>query len=248
MPKGKTKYTKELLEEVVVKSRSYREVHERLGIKYHNGKSRYIRDKIKQYNISISHFIKSPSRDKTAENCKSVKKVTQCIRWPDEVVFCKNSVLTRGPEIRRRLLKKGWEFKCNECGLEDEWNGKPITLQLDHINGDSCDNRYENLRFLCPNCHSQTETFGNKKHYNRKVKSYCKICNKLVSYGFDRCQSCAAKETGKKLLGKFTKIDWPSTEELIEMTSKEPFTTIAKRLGVSDNAIRKRIKNHPVKE
>jgi len=50
------------------------------------------------------------------------------------------------------------KYECSECGIV-EWNGNPITLELDHINGDNRDNRVKNLRLLCPNCHSQTDTF-----------------------------------------------------------------------------------------
>jgi 5-methylcytosine-specific restriction endonuclease McrA len=50
------------------------------------------------------------------------------------------------------------EYKCEICGLS-EWNGKPITLQLHHINGDGTDDRIENLQILCPNCHSQTDSY-----------------------------------------------------------------------------------------
>ena len=50
------------------------------------------------------------------------------------------------------------EYKCVECGIKD-WNGKDIVLEIDHINGDNTDNRIENLRYLCPNCHSQTSTY-----------------------------------------------------------------------------------------
>jgi len=57
------------------------------------------------------------------------------------------------------------EDKCVECGIGNEYNGKPITLELDHINGDNLDNKLENLRILCPNCHSQTPTYKSK---NRK--------------------------------------------------------------------------------
>lgn len=53
------------------------------------------------------------------------------------------------------------KFQC-DCGNEGRWNNKKLSLQLDHINGIKKDNRLENLRFLCPNCHSQTDTFGCK--------------------------------------------------------------------------------------
>ena len=65
------------------------------------------------------------------------------------------------------LLKhKLKEYKCESCQITDQWNGKPINLQMDHINGNRKDHRLDNLRWLCPNCHSQTDTFcarnGNK--------------------------------------------------------------------------------------
>lgn len=65
-------------------------------------------------------------------------------------------------KLKKRLIAKGiLEDICSKCSLI-EWNGRPITLELDHINGDNKDNRLENLRILCPNCHSQTPTFRNK--------------------------------------------------------------------------------------
>lgn len=64
--------------------------------------------------------------------------------------------------VRSRILKEELlDYECNECGIK-EWNNKEIALELDHINGDGHDHRLENLRFLCPNCHSQTKTFRGK--------------------------------------------------------------------------------------
>jgi Zn finger protein HypA/HybF involved in hydrogenase expression len=87
------------------------------------------------------------------------------IKHRNEEIFCKNSVVSKNT-LKNRILKENLiEYKCGSCELGDTWNGKKIQLQLDHINGKNDDNRVENLRYLCPNCHSQTETYcmGDKK-------------------------------------------------------------------------------------
>lgn len=73
--------------------------------------------------------------------------------------------------VRRRLLDEGiLRDECYECGIS-RWLGTKLTLQLDHINGINDDNRIDNLRMLCPNCHSQTETFSGKNNRAKKVSS-----------------------------------------------------------------------------
>ncbi len=64
--------------------------------------------------------------------------------------------------VKLRLIRAGLlENRCDECGLTD-WRGRPLSIHIDHINGVRGDNRLENLRMLCPNCHSQTDTFGGR--------------------------------------------------------------------------------------
>jgi Zn finger protein HypA/HybF involved in hydrogenase expression len=84
----------------------------------------------------------------------------------DENFFNIGDKRRSGVRIKERLLNnKKWEYSCSMCGLSSIWNNKPLSLHIDHINGNPFDNRLENLRFICPNCHSQTDTFGSK---NRK--------------------------------------------------------------------------------
>jgi 5-methylcytosine-specific restriction endonuclease McrA len=74
------------------------------------------------------------------------------------------------PTLKKCLLYLGLDYKCGICGLR-EWNNKEISLQLDHINGDSSNNNIDNLRFICPNCHSQTPHYAGKNRGNgRKNK------------------------------------------------------------------------------
>jgi 5-methylcytosine-specific restriction endonuclease McrA len=70
----------------------------------------------------------------------------------------------------KRYLKEKCGDSCVECGQTSTWNNKPLVLQLDHIDGNSDNNQLSNLRLLCPNCHTQTETFGNAGQGNRYKK------------------------------------------------------------------------------
>ena len=93
------------------------------------------------------------------------------IKYSLDEILVENSTYTNRYRLKIRLIKENkMNYRCAICGNNGEWNGKPLSLQLDHINGVNNDNRIENLRFLCPNCHSQTETFsGKNKNYYRAV-------------------------------------------------------------------------------
>ena len=69
----------------------------------------------------------------------------------------------------RILTQKLMEYKCLHCQI-DSWHGQILALELDHINGNNKDNRLENLRFLCPNCHSLTDTFRGRNKNTGKIK------------------------------------------------------------------------------
>ena len=78
-------------------------------------------------------------------------------------ILVKGTRRIKGERLARLILHLGlYPYICAECGQLPEWNGKPLVLQVDHVNGDPTDNRPENFRFLCPNCHTQTETFAGR--------------------------------------------------------------------------------------
>jgi len=80
----------------------------------------------------------------------------------DETVFVENGPALKGPSLVKRLLSMGWRYECAWCEIS-EWRGKRLVLHLDHINGINNDHRLSNLRLLCPNCHSQTDTYCNRR-------------------------------------------------------------------------------------
>lgn len=141
----------------------------------------------------------------------------------------------KGDRLKNAMLSQGVLKLCAICKQPPIWNGKPLTLQVDHINGDNKDNRLENLRFLCPNCHSQTPTYagGNRKSYKDTKIMYCITCGNTKAY--NKSKMCC--ECSKMRMRRFN----PSTEEFINiLKTSTSVVEVASTFKVSDNAIRKR--------
>jgi len=153
------KYTIENLNEAVKNSKSIRQVINKLGLKEAGGNYQSIKNRILEYNIDMSHFHGQLwSKGKTFLTDKRIKS-----KYTYEDMFSSNSLISRD-RLKKFIINNNLiKLSCCECGNNGEWNNKHLTLELDHINGVSNDNRLENLRFLCPNCHSQTPTFRRKK-------------------------------------------------------------------------------------
>lgn len=154
---SKVKYSKDLLENIAKESISVAEVIRKLGLKQAGGTHAHIARRLAKYNIDISHFRGKASNHGNIHEGGPLKLNAAQIFQFDRL----NGRREHTFKLRRGLIESGIEEKC-ECGIGVTWNNKPITLQIDHIDGNGLNNLMENLRFLCPNCHSQTETFCSK--------------------------------------------------------------------------------------
>jgi Zn finger protein HypA/HybF involved in hydrogenase expression len=120
-------------------------------------------------------FTKETAKTKgSGKNYSGLLQHNKKRKFDNSQVFVENCSYSRG-KLKQRILNDNLiKYECVECGLNNEWNNKKIVLQLDHINGVNDDHRLENLRFLCPNCHSQQDTYAAKNRLNpkRKPKKY----------------------------------------------------------------------------
>lgn len=205
---------------LVQESFSINEIEERLGYNSYSGSvATKIRERIKELNIDISHFTKLTPTKRTEEN-----------------IFIENS--TANQSTVRKWYKEGnyTEYKCSICGMAPEWQGKPLTLILDHKNGKNHDDRLENLHWVCPNCNQQLETTGSKNQaYKTQLTQTkkCVDCGKIINYRSTRCKACAGKLKSEETILPCGR------EELKEQIRTIPFRQIGVKYGVSDNAIRK---------
>jgi predicted RNA-binding Zn-ribbon protein involved in translation (DUF1610 family) len=150
------KYTCEMLRPIFESSLSYAEVLRRLSLKQTGGSQSHIKRLAQKFGISTDHFL-GQVRNQGEDHRGGPKKAKA-----EEILVLRDPLShhEQAVRLRRAMIEVGIPYRCESCGLEDVWNGKPLLLTIDHINGHRYDNRRENLRFLCPNCHSQTPTFG----------------------------------------------------------------------------------------
>lgn len=263
----KHKFTKEDYENAVKVSLSYAGVCRCLGIAAKGGNYATIKNKIKQYNIDISHF--------TGQGWNVGLKFKPQKEYKLEEILQKDFPYNTS-KLKKRLLESGIKkHVCEKCD-RNEWNGEKIPLELHHINGDRNDNRLENLQLLCPNCHAQTDGYRgkNKIRYEKKEfvndielkKIYEKEKEKRNSEKLEKAKKIKdsirkpkeiryCKNCGKELTSKQSHFcsqecahefvsKRPPVNELIEKLSElnNNMVAIGKFYGVSDNAVRKWIK------
>lgn len=226
-------YSIEDIANIVKNSTSLKEVVLKLGYSSNNGNnSKTDKDYLDRNNISYSHF---------------TGKTNSVVRTEDNV-FCKDSTASQATLRRWYIRGQYTKYECSICGLPPVWNGKELTLTLDHIDGDNHNNELSNLRWVCPNCDRQLPTFGFKRgtrkinkdslyfkeQENRGTRdshNFCIDCGIEISLKATRCTKCQS-------LSRRT-TERPSPEQLEEELRQTNFTQVGRKYSVTDNTIRK---------
>jgi len=208
----------------VENSRSYSAALRVLGYEPHGKRHYEFTALVKELGINTDHFSRFGPR--------AAPKATE------ELLVENSPRRVTAHRLRRALIEIGREVRCAHCKVRDTYNNRPITLEIDHINENPLDNRRENLRFLCPNCHSQITASNND---SRRARCACGANKSRDSTQCHRCHYLAVRSGIIKISSHRDKIEWPEQRELVQMIAESNYSETSRNLGVSVAAIKKRL-------
>lgn len=151
------RWSREELEAAVSASTSMCEVLRRLGLDVLGGQHTHISRRVRALGISTAHFTGRASQrgaQRVRKGRPAAELLVECVDLPNRIP---------GARLRQALSESGVPERCALCGTEPSWQGRPLPLEVDHVDGNWRNNRRENLRLLCPNCHSTTDTYRRRR-------------------------------------------------------------------------------------
>ena len=204
------------LQQLLDESNSYSDVLRKVGMNPKGSNTDTLKKIITEYNLNTDKM--NANRKKLYQKNAILTHQKNIIPLVDIIIYNKYPNYNSS-KLLKRLVKEGYkEYKCEKCGI-NEWMGQPISLQLHHKDGNHCNNLINNLCFLCPNCHSQTDNYSGKSSRNKDNKK-----NEIKNINVHNIPI--------------------SRIELKQKIRTIPFTTIGKEFGVTGNAIRKWCKKY----
>lgn len=225
-------YSDEEFRAIVAASTTHAECLRNLGYNTNSGnvqKAYYAR--LAELKIDISHITTHKPRIATPE-----------------LVFVENCTYSNAT-LRRHYIKVCPPTCCAICNRKPEWEGKPLTLILDHINGIHSDSRLENLRWVCPNCNSQLETTnGKNKHQHQPKIKQCMDCGTIINTGSTRCNTC---EQNRRQIATLQQLHLKiSREDLKAAIRTASFESLGTKFNVTGTTIKQwcRIYHLPYKK
>lgn len=230
-------YTRQQVAEAVARSKSYAEVLRHLGLRPAGGNHATLRRHVERWQISTDHF------DPNVARCAASRRRAT----PLDEVMVEHSSYSRG-HLKERLYAAGIKQPvCELCGQGPFWRGTEMSLVLDHINGVADDHRLENLRIVCPNCAATLDTHCGKNsalHASR----VCRWCGETFRPQAAAQQFCSRACSSSRPRPDARKAERPPLSELAAQVEEEGFLATGRRYGVSDNAIRKWLRQAEVGE
>lgn len=245
------RYTYDDVIKAVKESKSIANTLKLLGLKPKGGNYRTIKNFFKDNNIDINHF--TGQRHNIGDDYKRINKEIPLIK------YLVNDIILSSSRLKKRLIKEGVkENKCENCEL-NEWMGGKIPLELHHMDGNHYNNLLNNLKILCPNCHTLTPNYRGKnkinvdtnpkkiselypEYFTKPIKkekiikegNYCS-CGEKIKKSSKNCINCYRINSRKV-------VDRPSKQLILELVKEFGYTKTGEKYNVSDNTIRNWLK------
>lgn len=227
-------FSKEDAEAAIAQSRSWSDALRLLGYAPKGSNYRTLQKWARTWGIAADHFDPDAGRRIASSGRRIALKE----------ILVENSTYPRG-HLKRRLLASGLKQPvCELCGQGEIWNGRRMTLVLDHINGISNDHRLENLQIVCPNCAATLDTHCGRNLPRQRLCPGCKEPFAPETIHHRYCsQSCWGTTASLLYRGRphpeTRKVERPSYEQLKIDVATMSFVAVGRKYGVSDNAVRK---------